>query len=118
MPRGERDRKKSGRRRGGSAPDVCEASGKCRFRDHAQAVAALHQAARSRQMAAEFGFQSRRAEVRCYACDACQGWHLTSQPAAPLPVETVHEVVESAWNALWAEVTDGMDASRTDVTAT
>ena len=62
----------------------CKATGKSRFRDHEQAVAALHRAVGHRAVAQALGVDCSRAEVRCYWCDSCSGWHLTSQrePAA------------------------------------
>lgn len=56
----------------------CPISGKHRFRDDLEAKRALHRAATSRQAAAEAGLPCRRRECRCYECDHCQGWHLTS----------------------------------------
>ena len=53
----------------------CPVSGKVRFRDHREAVAVLHSAARARLS----GYPTRRAECRAYECSACRGWHLTSR---------------------------------------
>ncbi len=61
----------------------CEASGKRRFRDHREAVEALHRAATQRRWAAEDAEHSRRQEVRSYRCKACRGWHLTSMATPP-----------------------------------
>ncbi|MGA4507263.1 hypothetical protein ACQB6R_06065 [Propionibacteriaceae bacterium G1746] len=61
--------------------DICEVTGKRRFRDHREAVQALHAARNSRKTAAELGQGSSRQECRSYACKACRGWHLTSLPA-------------------------------------
>ncbi|GAB3622644.1 hypothetical protein GCM10027418_07260 [Mariniluteicoccus endophyticus] len=58
--------------------NVCAATGKRRFRDHREAVAALWAAANSRQTALEFGLHTNRRERRAYACETCRGWHLTS----------------------------------------
>lgn len=66
----------------------CEASNKRRFRDHREAVEALHGAAVSRQVAAELGQVSTRREVRSYRCTACRGWHLTSWAEPPAWVAT------------------------------
>ncbi|MGK3950951.1 hypothetical protein ACLKM7_01365 [Microbacterium sp. I2] len=52
--------------------------GKIRFRDHREAVSALHSAATLRQRAAEAMLSTRRHEIRTYECDACHGHHLTS----------------------------------------
>lgn len=55
--------------------------GKVRFRDHREAVAALHNSATSRKHAETLSLPTRRREVRAYECDACHGFHLTSQAA-------------------------------------
>lgn len=47
------------------------ACGKRRYRDHAEAVAAL------RLVRASGGRPV--VPARCYSCDRCGGWHLTSQ---------------------------------------
>jgi hypothetical protein len=57
---------------------TCLVSGKVRFRDHREAVRALHSAARAREFSCG---ESHRAECRAYACPACRGWHLTSKAA-------------------------------------
>lgn len=62
------------------AKDRCPVSGKRRFRDHREAVRALHRVANHRKTAREHGQESRRREVRCYRCKECRGWHLTSKP--------------------------------------
>lgn len=57
----------------------CE-SGKVRFKDHRQAVEALHSTQNhSANQIQKFG-DTRRREVRSYSCPICKGWHLTSQP--------------------------------------
>lgn len=56
-------------------------SRKVRFRDHDEAISALHQATNARRYAEVAGLESRRREVRCYECPACRGYHLTSTPA-------------------------------------
>ena len=63
-------------------------TGKVRFRDSREAVAALHGAARARHWASLEGSSTKRGEVRHYECHACRGWHLTSQGQAgePSPV--------------------------------
>ncbi len=65
----------------------CSASGKRRFRDHREAVVALHQAANHRARAIEQGEVSRRREVRSYRCKKCKGWHLTSAATPPRHTE-------------------------------
>lgn len=56
-------------------------STKVRFRDHREAVRALHFAQNSRVTAELLGLETRRRECRTYVCDVCRGWHLTSQEA-------------------------------------
>lgn len=54
-------------------------TGKVRFRDHQQSVAALHKAANYRANdLAERGISNRN-EIRSYKCDACAGWHISSK---------------------------------------
>lgn len=64
---------------------LCEPTGKRRFRDHREAVDALHTASNIRAFAAEFGQISTRQEVRSYPCKQCRGWHLTSWREPPAP---------------------------------
>ncbi len=52
---------------------------KVRFRDHEQAVEALHRAVNYRHFAEIDGTQTKRLERRSYACKFCKGYHLTSQ---------------------------------------
>lgn len=52
--------------------------GKVRFRDHREAVTALHNVVMLRQRAEEAAQPTRRREVRSYHCEACRGFHLTS----------------------------------------
>jgi len=52
---------------------------KKRFRDHKEAVKALHAAHNARGYADEYGLATRRREVRDYSCDECGGVHLTSR---------------------------------------
>jgi hypothetical protein len=59
-------------------------SGKVRFRDHDEAVHALHKAAVARHWAESEGVETRRREARTYACTSCNGWHLTSRTVFPL----------------------------------
>lgn len=51
--------------------------GKTRFRDHRQAVRALHAIANNYLEMEPTAH--RRYPVRSYECDVCAGWHLTSQ---------------------------------------
>jgi len=62
-------------------PNRCPQTGKLRYRDHKEAVRALHRAANASRVEREMYGASRRAEIRAYRCDACGGhfWHLTSQ---------------------------------------
>jgi hypothetical protein len=57
---------------------TCPITRKVRFRDHAEAVAALHAAEVARVFS---DGHTNRHECRSYACSACQGWHLTSTAA-------------------------------------
>lgn len=59
----------------------CE-SGKVRFKDHRQAVAALHSTQNHAVTQVEEFGSTRRREVRSYSCTICKGWHLTSKPLA------------------------------------
>jgi hypothetical protein len=54
-------------------------TGKRRFKDHRQAVDALHGAQSARQRALHDNVETTRAEVRTYSCGLCKGHHLTSQ---------------------------------------
>lgn len=54
---------------------------KVRFRDHLEAITALHTISNARARAHEHGVATRRREVRCYECANCRGFHLTSQVA-------------------------------------
>ena len=55
-------------------------TGKIRFRDRQEAIAALHRAENNRSTAALAGQVTRRREVRCYRCPSCRGVHLSSLP--------------------------------------
>lgn len=59
--------------------ETCRA--KRRYRDHEEAIAALHKTqAQAHFDLEETGF-TRRGECRSYFCCDCCGWHLTSQPS-------------------------------------
>ena len=56
---------------------------KVRFRDHQEAIDALHTIARFKKFAGAEGRDiSGRNERRTYNCDRCKGVHLTSQPTS------------------------------------
>ena len=74
VPRQLRPRR--GRRR---TLTVCATTGKKRFRDHDEAIGALHCASNGRRRSESEGTSSRRQEKRTYECNSCHGWHLTSQ---------------------------------------
>lgn len=57
----------------------CSGCMKRRFRDHAEAIDALHRACDARHRAALDDVSTMRREIRTYECDACKGWHLTSK---------------------------------------
>lgn len=57
----------------------CPNSGKVRFRDKREALAAVHAAGTNRRFAEANGFTTARQERRTYLCPSCHGWHLTSQ---------------------------------------
>jgi hypothetical protein len=52
---------------------------KVRFRDHKEAIGALHRSVTIREFAAQDGFSTRRKETRSYHCKKCKGFHLTSK---------------------------------------
>lgn len=54
-------------------------SGKRRFRDHRQAVDALHGAVAARHRAKHDHVETTHAAVRTYPCSMCKGHHLTSK---------------------------------------
>jgi hypothetical protein len=60
----------------------CAVSGKIRYRDGHDAMLALERLRRQRAKAEKVGATHRIHVVRKYRCDACGGWHLTSQPRA------------------------------------
>jgi hypothetical protein len=54
-------------------------TGKTRFRDHQESVAALHKSANYRAKdLVERGF-TKRNEIRSYPCDQCSGYHISSK---------------------------------------
>jgi hypothetical protein len=61
---------------------VRNCGGKVRFRDHEEAVEALHRADCARSRSVADGATSTHRAVRTYYCPRCGGYHLTSRPAA------------------------------------
>ena len=64
-------------------PKVSSLKGKCptgkvRFRDHKEAVRALHRTQVNAKWALEDGLETNRRERRPYLCPICKGHHLTS----------------------------------------
>jgi len=59
---------------------TCSATGKVRYRDHAQASDGLESAKEARIRDERAGKVSRRREPRSYKCPDCGGWHNTSIP--------------------------------------
>lgn len=70
----------SSRRRVPPRPKPC-ATGKRPYRDHEQAIDALHRAETARHRAESRGHATRRRETRAYECPICGRYHLTSQVA-------------------------------------
>lgn len=62
----------------GRRADICPVTGKVRWRDHEEAIQALHVAMNAKATARSYGVESRRNECRVYVCPACRRWHLTS----------------------------------------
>ena len=58
---------------------ICWATGKRRFGERWDARQALEHARNLRAAAALAGVESSAQMVRTYRCEACCGWHLTSQ---------------------------------------
>jgi hypothetical protein len=56
--------------------------GKVRFRDHEEAVEALHRANFARRRCVEDGATTTHGAVRTYYCPRCSGYHLASRPAS------------------------------------
>jgi hypothetical protein len=54
-------------------------SGKIRYRDHEEAINALHRTQSRAAVALEITGNTSRAEKRTYYCALCNGFHLTSQ---------------------------------------
>ena len=63
------------------------ATQKRRFRDHKEAIGALHGAQAYARLETEACGESRRAECRVYECFSCKGWHLTSKPTMTVGAE-------------------------------
>ena len=93
-------RRRSKRRRGHDTIGLhrlptCSATGKVRYRDHAQASDGMQSAKEARSRDERAGITSRRREARSYKCSECGGWHNTSivqwidvpreEPAAAAP---------------------------------
>lgn len=55
---------------------------KVRYRDHQQAVRALHRASNARAAQLADAGTTRRRETRTYECHRCHGHHLTSRETA------------------------------------
>lgn len=74
-----RRRAKKGRTasRGVGSLARCSSSGKIQFRDHAEAVQALHHAETARARAQVDGARTTLFAVRAYECDDCPFWHIT-----------------------------------------
>jgi hypothetical protein len=62
-------------------------SGKIRYRDAREATEALHALSNRASLADERGGEHRIRVKRKYQCNACRGWHLTSQETWSSPVE-------------------------------
>lgn len=59
--------------------DHCPMSGKIRYRDAREATDALHTLRNKAALADALGGQHQIRVARKYRCNACRGWHLTSQ---------------------------------------
>jgi hypothetical protein len=64
---------------------ICPTSGKVRYRELNDTKVALRRADRDRHRARVNKVACTRAEINGYHCPECDGWHLTSQPARPVP---------------------------------
>lgn len=82
-------------RRPRRAADHSCPTGKVRFRDHREAVVALHDASNARHFAALTQGSTSRHECRAYSCGQCHGYHLTSQPDTTLPKKVLRPVSDS-----------------------
>jgi hypothetical protein len=76
--RGQTDQRRNNVRVNSHAKNRC-VDGKIRYRDHDEAVNALHHAQNMRVIATELTGSSTRNEKRTYFCGLCKGHHLTSQ---------------------------------------
>jgi hypothetical protein len=88
-----------------SRKTLCRLSGKRRFRDHLEAMKAIRRADCTRKAAAEDGVPCRRRERRCYECEQCKGWHLTSwvdalTPPRPMQAEPAATPADHASSAI------------------
>jgi hypothetical protein len=68
-------------------PRHCPMSGKVRYRDAREATEALHVLLNRAALADELGGQHGIRVKRKYQCNACRGWHLTSQETWTSPIE-------------------------------
>jgi hypothetical protein len=75
------------RRRQIPHPKSCPMSGKTRYRDAREATEALHVLLNRAALADELGGQHGIRVRRKYQCNACRGWHLTSQESRTSPIE-------------------------------
>ena len=64
----------------------CWMTGKTRYADQPIAARELR---RIRAAAAERDDPNETVPERCYECDACKGWHLTSQPVEDEPPKAI-----------------------------
>ncbi len=54
-------------------------SGKPRYRDHGEAITALHSTKLAAERAIALTGSTKRKECRAYHCPNCSGWHLSSK---------------------------------------
>ena len=76
-----RDRRRRGRRGAKKTHGLCEVTGKRRYRDGDDAGLALRNLKRRRASIDLEGGTHTLHVTRKYACEWCDGWHLTSQPS-------------------------------------
>ncbi|MCU0264002.1 MAG: hypothetical protein MUF09_10100 [Candidatus Nanopelagicales bacterium] len=77
-------------------PRSCPMSGKVRYRDAREATEALHVLLNRAALADELGGQHGIRVKRKYQCNACRGWHLTSQDTWNSPMEAQTAAMRSA----------------------